>query len=90
MEVKRAPWKLDEDEGHGVSPRVIHLITPEEFETLPDGEVLLSITGGSATKGKDYIDNDTRGGMLAYGLPSHHERCLRVYTTVLAEEFLGT
>lgn len=90
MEVMRAPWKLDDDEGHGVHPRVIHLITPEEFETLPDGEILLSIAGEPVTKGKDYIDQDVRGGMLAYGLPAHHERCLRAYTTKLAPEFLRT
>lgn len=43
------------------------LITPEEFKKLPDGFVLISILGTIAVKGKDYVDQDTRGGHLAYG-----------------------
>lgn len=46
----------------------IALVTPEEFERLPDGTELVSINGRRAIKGKDYIDNDTRMGHLAYGL----------------------
>lgn len=44
------------------------LLTPEEFLEVPDGTVLLSISDDTAVKGKDYIDDDTRFGVLAYGL----------------------
>ncbi len=63
MKVMRAPWKLKDG-------RVIDLITPKELATLPDGTVLVDIFGVSYVTGKDPIDTDTRGGMLAYGLPS--------------------
>lgn len=51
------------------------LFTPEEFNQLPDGIVLSSISGGTFVKGKDYIDDDTRAGHLAYGVRDiqHHE-----------------
>jgi hypothetical protein len=54
-------WKLDDG-------RTITLVTPKEFSELPHGTVLYSIRGNRAVKGTDYIDNDTRGGYLAYGL----------------------
>ena len=44
------------------------LLTLEEFLQVPDGTVLLSISDDTAVKGKDYIDDDTRFGVLAYGL----------------------
>ena len=52
------------------------LLTPAELEMVPDGTVLVSIKGKRVTKGPhrsevghpDYIDGDTRFGMLAYGL----------------------
>jgi len=44
------------------------LLTPEEYTEVPDGTVLLSVTGDIRVKGKGYIDDDTRGGCLAYGL----------------------
>lgn len=44
------------------------LFTPEEFEQLPDGTELTSISGGTKVKGKDYIDMDTRFGHIAYGV----------------------
>lgn len=43
------------------------LISPQLFKLLPDGVKLLSISGQLKETGKDYIDQDTRGGMLAYG-----------------------
>lgn len=46
----------------------ILLLTPDEFQRLPIGAVLVSISGFEYVKGKDYIDDDTRGGHLAYGL----------------------
>lgn len=57
-------WNLDDG-------RTIVLLSPSAFRGLPDGTVLLSITGEEVTKGRDYIDQDTRGpgeGYLAFGL----------------------
>lgn len=39
-----------------------------DWENVPAGTVLTSITGERKTKGKDYIDLDTRFGLLAYGV----------------------
>ena len=47
--------------------KTLWLITPEEFAKLPDGFELTNIFGKKAIKGKDYIDDDTRFGHLAYG-----------------------
>ncbi len=44
------------------------LFSPEEFDRLPDGFEVKDIMGETAIKGKDYIDRDTRGGWLAYGV----------------------
>lgn len=44
------------------------LLTPAEFGWLPDGTTLVSIRGERVVKGHDYIDQDTRGGWLGYGL----------------------
>lgn len=44
------------------------LLTPEEFLEVPDGTVLLSISDDTVVKGKDYIDDDIRFGVIAYGL----------------------
>lgn len=38
------------------------LLTPEEFETLPDGAKMTSIMKENVVKGVDYIDGDTRFG----------------------------
>lgn len=46
----------------------IHLVTPEQFEGFPDGFEFISISGEHAIKGTDYIDDDTRFGLLAYGI----------------------
>lgn len=61
---KMAPW--DEE---------LYLFTPEEYEQLPDGIELTSISGDSKVKGKDYIDMDTRFGHIAYGVndPWNHK-----------------
>lgn len=47
--------------------RTIRLLTPIQFCGLPDGEELVSIGGISKIKGHDSIDQDTRGGYLAWG-----------------------
>ncbi len=62
MEYRRGKWLLEDG-------RQIALITPEELPTLPDGTVLICIDGTSATLGQDEIDDDTRFGFLAYGIP---------------------
>jgi hypothetical protein len=51
------------------------LLTLDEFNKLPDGIVLECIDGSFVTKGKDYIDDDTRFGYLAFGIrnPAQHE-----------------
>jgi len=53
----------------------LYLLTPEEFEQIPDGVALTSITGDVRVKGIDYIDSDVRFGHLAYGIknPWQHE-----------------
>lgn len=49
-------------------PLNLWLLTEEEYKEVPDGTVLLSINDECKVKGKDYIDMDTRFGVLAYGL----------------------
>lgn len=39
-----------------------------DWENVPVGTVMTSIMGEEKTKGKDYIDLDTRFGLLAYGV----------------------
>ncbi len=60
-----------DDEPEGGYPHCgkdISLLSVEEFTRLPDGTRVVSIFGEEKIKGRDYIDNDTRGGRLAYGL----------------------
>lgn len=56
-----SPWILDDG-------TTITLLTPAEFEALPDGTRLVCIEGTTVTKGIDRIDEDTRFVHLAYGL----------------------
>lgn len=51
------------------------LFTPEEFQYLPEGFELESISGERVIKGKDYIDDDTRFGHLAYGVRDPVNHC---------------
>jgi hypothetical protein len=56
--------------------RNLWLFTMEELEQVPDGTLIDCIVPGhEAVKGKDHIDDDTRGGYLAYGIvdPFNHE-----------------
>lgn len=46
----------------------LYLCPIAEFDDLPDGIALHSISGLVAVKGRDDIDKDTRGGFLAYGI----------------------
>lgn len=43
------------------------LLTPAEYERVPDGATLVCISGKTAVKGSDYVDQDTRGGCIAWG-----------------------
>jgi hypothetical protein len=53
------------------------LLTPKEFDQLPNNIELESIAGEKVIKGVDYIDNDTRGNYLAYGIRNPHEHALK-------------
>lgn len=48
------------------------LLTKAEFKNLADGEVLTCIDGTTAVKGRDEIDDDTRGNHMAYGVIGDH------------------
>jgi hypothetical protein len=48
----------------------LYLITPEEYNQLPDGTQLECIDGTFVIKGVDYIDQDTRFGYIAFGARS--------------------
>ena len=50
------------------------LISPSMLATIADGETLVCIDGTSVVKGVDKIDDDTRGGLLAYGFLSANPR----------------
>lgn len=43
------------------------LLTPDEFNDLPDGTILIAIDGEQVVKGESHIDMDIRAGYLAYG-----------------------
>ena len=47
--------------------RTISLITPQRLKELDEGTVLYSIFGNKYVVGRDEIDTDTRGGLLAFG-----------------------
>ena len=49
------------------SPDMINLITPQQFDSLPNGTVLRNIFGERKIKGSDYIENETRAGFLSVG-----------------------
>ena len=44
------------------------LLRPEHLPLIPDGTVLVSIRVATAIVGDDQIDDDTRGGYLAWGV----------------------
>jgi len=46
----------------------LHLCPLAQLPDLPDGIALHSISGAVAVKGRDPIDDDTRGGFIAYGI----------------------
>jgi len=52
--------------------RELVLLTLNEFDSLPDGTELTCIDGEVVVKGRDYIDDDTRLGHMAYGVTGDH------------------
>ena len=44
------------------------LLRPEHLPQIPDGTVLVSVRSETAIVGVDQIDDDTRGGYLAWGV----------------------
>jgi hypothetical protein len=54
------PWEESNDP--------LWLLTPGEFNLIPDGTVFTSIIGEKKVKGRDDIDMDTRGPYIAWGL----------------------
>ncbi len=63
------PWRLDDG-------RTINLLTPRQYEILSLGTELICINGKTYIKSldsnnpesKNYIDDETRYGRLAFGL----------------------
>lgn len=43
------------------------LLPPEDLAALPDGTIVIDIWGIPRIKGSDKLDDDTRGGVTAYG-----------------------
>lgn len=60
-----ATWEVNKGQPDSFE---ILLLTKPQFDTIPDGFELIDIMGVRAVKGKDYIDDDTRFGYLAYGI----------------------
>ena len=46
----------------------LYLIPLSDWKNWPNGIEVTSILGDTKIKGKDYIDEDTRGGLLAFGI----------------------
>jgi len=46
---------------------MLYPITLDQLESLPDGTKLTGLDGKEVIKGVDHIDDDTRGGYIAYG-----------------------
>ena len=61
-----AVWTIDTGPNAGLR---ILLLTPAQFAVLADGTQLRDLFGVPVVKGRDRIDDDTRFGRLAYGLP---------------------
>ena len=47
---------------------VLMLCPLVDFDNVPEGTTMVSISGGKYVKGQDDIDDDTRAGLLAYGV----------------------
>ena len=54
------------------------LLTLQEYNDRPDGTLLECIDGEQLVKGQGYVDDDTRGGHLAWGVIGEHPLRLRL------------
>jgi len=54
------------------------LLTPQEYSDLPDGTLLECIDGEQLIKGQGHVDDDTRGGHLAWGVIGEHPLRLKL------------
>lgn len=57
-----------EDRGMASWDGKLYLIPLSDWHNWPKGCKVTSILGDICIKGKDYIDEDTRGGFLAFGI----------------------
>lgn len=69
----RRGWRKWSDEELFEDPqdqkRKVLLLCPlSDFPNVADGTRMCSITGEFVVKGTDYIDDDTRGGVMAFGV----------------------
>lgn len=72
-----SPYRVQPESAYpvGTNPVVGHdgeyidLLQPHQLANLPPGTVVISIFGDEAVKGRDKIDDDTRAGYTAYGIP---------------------
>lgn len=62
--INEDPWTL----APGSDENPLWLLTEAELKLVPTQTPLHCIDGTTATVGTDRIDNDTRGGYLAYGM----------------------
>lgn len=46
----------------------LYLIPLRDWKNWPNGIQVTSILGNTKIKGQDYIDEDTRAGLLAFGI----------------------
>jgi hypothetical protein len=58
----------------GKGSETLYLLTPAEMQQIPDGIMVTDIFNESFAKGSKPMDDDTRGGYLAYGVKNifHH------------------
>jgi len=54
--------------GHWASGNPLRLCPVDQWKAVPTGMRVVCISGASKVVGRDYIDDDYRGGMLAYGI----------------------
>lgn len=76
--------KLDKEElsilGFKECDNGIMLIPLYLMPNIPEGTEVFSIMGGKAIVGTDHIDNDVRGGCIAYGIyPKKREKSITVF-----------
>lgn len=62
-------WSQEELFEDGDGKRKVLLLCPlSDYPNVPSGTAMYSITGEKKVKGTDYIDDDTRGGCMAFGI----------------------